>query len=528
MILTFCGHNYSLLQVTNALPDEMNAIKAAVTARVNKFQRRGHANWNGDICLCWWVEPYFYVPAGCWKRLYDLRFPDAQAYRPAYTVEFRNQDKFFNKTLDIEEVKSFVDSLHPVFDDVTDQVTVLYYILMYRMSSHNIATGFGKTYLSYLLAQWTSKVFEGKTLMIVPRTALVAQGIDDFNNYMKTIDADDRLKLYGICGGFRNYMRFEDANCYIGTYQSLSNMPDDMFKDITTVICDEGHTAKAMSVKECVSKCINAQIITAISGTIKYSQDADSLTIEQFCGPLITDYSAHQQIEKGRLPKIAMQQIMLKYAQQTELYKALLQAQRLPLPTRNSRGKATYPPELAATYRSVEFQFLWSNEHLMNYILALAKNITDTGRNVLIIFANRQPAINIFEYANSLGRKCHLILGGTPTQTRQEIKGQIEREGGWILSATVGCMSMGVSINNLAGIIMCMIGHSPHVVLQSIGRMLRNHKDKFAVTVCYDIINDISSFGTNFDVNNGAERLQYYKTEEHPVYEMQTRNADDY
>ena len=127
-----------------------------------------------------------------------------------------------------------------------------------------------------------------------------------------------------------------------------------------------------------------------------------------------------------------------------------------------------------------------------------------------------------------LVEKAHLILGGTPTHVRLGIKQQIEREGGWILSATVGCMSMGVSINNLAGIVMCMIGHSPHVVLQSVGRMLRNHKDKFNVTVCYDIINDISKFGTSFDVNNGVERLQYYKSEEHPVYDKQVRNADNY
>lgn len=528
MILTFCGHNYSLLQVTNATAEEMQAVKTAVTARVSRFQRRGHDKWNGDICMCWWVEPYFYVPAGCWKRLYDLRFPDVQTYRPAYNVEFREQDKFFNKALTVDEVRDFVEGMKPAFDDVDDQIAVLHSILMYRMSSHNIATGFGKTYLSYLLAQWTAKVLDGKTLMIVPRTALVTQGVDDFINYMKTIADDEHLKLYGICGGYKNYIKFEDADCYIATYQSLSNMPDDMFKDITTVICDEGHTAKAMSVKACVSKCVNAKIITAISGTIKYSAEADALTIEQFCGPLVSDYSAHHQITKGRLPKIAMQQIVLQYEQQSELYKALLQMQRLPMPARNSRGLATYPPELAASYRSVEFQFLWSNEHLMNYILTLCKQITDTGRNVLVIFANRQPAINIFEYANSIGRKAHLILGGTPTHVRLGIKQQIEREGGWILSATVGCMSMGVSINNLAGIVMCMIGHSPHVVLQSIGRMLRNHKDKFNVTVCYDIINDISKFGTSFDVNNGVERLQYYKSEEHPVYDKQVRNADNY
>jgi hypothetical protein len=73
-----------------------------------------------------------------------------------------------------------------------------------------------------------------------------------------------------------------------------------------------------------------------------------------------------------------------------------------------------------------------------------------------------------------------------------------------------------------------MIGHSPHVVLQSIGRMLRKHKDKFGITVCYDLINDFSSIGTKFDLSNGESRLKYYRAEEHPVYKREIRQIENY
>lgn len=511
-----------MLQVTNATPAEMDAIKAACTAKVTAFQRRGYNNWDGSISMCWYIDGYYYVPAGCWQRLVALRQPDIHAYRPAYDVQFVDSEKFFNAELTYDDVKSFVDTLNPAFDDIDDQVKVLWTILTYRLSSHNIATGFGKTYLSYLLAQYTAKVFNGKTLMIVPRVQLVVQGIDDIADYQKTIDVDDRINCYGICGGFRNVHRFEDADIYIGTYQSIADMPDDMFTDITTVICDEGHTAKAMSVKASVSKCQNAQIVTAISGTMKYCAPADLLTIEQYCGPMISDYPAISQIEKGRLPRIGIQRIILHHNDGEELYKTMLMQERLPSP------KLGYPPELAATYRRLEFNYLGSNLHMMNYLLQLCSSITSCGKNVLVIFANRQPAINVFEYANSQGHKAHLILGGTPADVRSDIKHQLENEGGWILSATTGVMSMGVSIKNLHAVIMCMIGHSPHVVLQSIGRMLRKHPDKFAVTMCYDIVNDFSAIGSNFDLSNANVRLDYYKKEGHPIYEDAHRAAENY
>lgn len=523
MILTFTGQNYSLLQVTNALPHEMEAIKQAVTAKVEKFQIKKGSKWNGEFSLVWWIEPYFYIPAACWQRIQRLAQPDPQAYRPAYDVQFRNVDKFFNMSVTYEDIQSFVETMNPAFDDVSDQIMVLWTIIKYRMSSHNIATGFGKTYLSYLLAQYTNKVFEGKAIMIVPRVALVEQSINEFYKSMETIAPDMRLKLYGISGEFVNKYSFEEADAYIGTYHSISNMPDDMFKDIRTVICDEGHTAKAASVQACVKKCQNALLYTAISGTMQYVPPAEALTIEQYCGPMVTNYPAIEQIRKGRLPKIAVQQIVLKHTEGAALYRQMLSAERLPLPGRNARGEAMYPAELSATYRRMEFAYLAGNEHLFNYILQLCKNITDQNKNVLVIFKNRVPAINLFELANARGQKAHLYFGSTPHDVREGIRGQVERENGWIVSCTDGVMSLGVSINNLHALIICMIGHSPHVVLQSIGRMLRNHPDKFQTTVCYDIINDFSQIGTQFDLDNAAERQNYYLNEGHPIYEKQFR-----
>jgi superfamily II DNA or RNA helicase len=160
---------------------------------------------------------------------------------------------------------------------------------------------------------------------------------------------------------------------------------------------------------------------------------------------------------------------------------------------------------------------------MFEYILKLCKVYTDAGKNILVVFTNQQPTINLFNYANEHGVKCHLIFGGTATDIRKGIKRQIETETGWILSASSGTMSMGVSINNLHGCISCMDGSSPHVILQIIGRMLRNHEDKFPITVIYDIFNNIKNFGSNFDKSNHDNRSKYYKIEEYPVYKKEKR-----
>jgi superfamily II DNA or RNA helicase len=156
---------------------------------------------------------------------------------------------------------------------------------------------------------------------------------------------------------------------------------------------------------------------------------------------------------------------------------------------------------------------------MFDYLLKLCKVHTDLGKNVLVIMTNQQPSINMFEYALSKGLKAHLIFGGTDKRIRNEIKQQIEHDGGWILVGSSGTMSMGISINNLHACILTLLGKSAHVVLQGLGRMLRNNVDKFESTPIYDVSNDITMFGTKFDLRNGQERLKLYQNEQHNILE---------
>lgn len=528
MLLEFCGDNFNLIKVVMATKEEMDCVLQLVTAQVGKFRKK--EGWDGNVRLAWWVDGFWYLPAGCWKRLMTLLQPDPTTYRKAYEVRFTNARDFFDKELSVESLEDFVSTLNVPFEDVQEQVDVLWSILAFHMSTHHIATGFGKTFLAYLLGQYTMQMRgteqrNGKTLMIVPRVNLVEQCIDDFefnpeHAYMRNCPV--HMNLYGICGGFRNYCTYKEADFVVGTYQSLSNLPEDMLYDITTVICDEAHTAKAVSVRDVVRRCRNASIITGVSGTMAYMDDADRLTIDSYVGPQIEYRPVREQIDKGRLPRVDIQPICLKYNEVDPTYDLLRQARGLPRLTHEAVR------DLGSAFKALEFEYLYTGQALLGYILQLCKAITDKGQNVLVIFKNRIPVLNLFHAANARGQKCHMILGGTPYEVRQGIKQQIENEKGWILVATDGTMSMGVSINNLHALVICLIGHSPHVTLQAIGRMLRKHKDKMPITVAYDVSNDISKFATKFDLRHADLRNNYYHDEKYVVRPAVTVNAEQY
>lgn len=520
MILEFVG-DFTLLRINEATPEELQTVKALCTGKVDRFRAKHKPGWDGTVMYAWYVDKHWHVPAGCWKRIWDLRKPDPQTYRPAYNIQFVNANAFFNKEIQFADVQAFVDDLALQFDDVKDQTTALYNILVYRMSTHHIATGFGKTCLSYMLAQWTHQNLQGKTLMIVPRIILVEQGIADMHNYQQ--NCEDKMKVYGICSGYRNECSFNDADLFIGTFQSLAEMPDDMFTEITTVIVDEAHTGKALSIKEIIGKCKNAKIKTGISGTMTYMNAMDKLTVESYLGPQILTYNVRDQIDKGRLPNVAIMPVTLKYDFSfRDNYDALRQANMLPAISPEAVR------ELGGDFKRLEFNFMFTNKAMFNFLLVLCKAHTDRNQNVLVIFKNRQPCINFFEYANEIGRKCHLIFGPTDGKTRYEVKAQIEREQGWILVASTGTMAMGVSINNLEAAILCMIEHSAHTALQSVGRMLRKHENKDATTVVYDVASDISAFGTKFDIRHQCERIALYNKEQYQMLKHAYRNVADY
>jgi superfamily II DNA or RNA helicase len=106
------------------------------------------------------------------------------------------------------------------------------------------------------------------------------------------------------------------------------------------------------------------------------------------------------------------------------------------------------------------------------------------------------------------------IDGSISGERREEIRKAIEEEENAILVASLGTTSTGVSINKLHHMIAASPSKSKIKVLQSIGRMLRQHDEKTHATL-YDIVDDIS-YGakSNFTLTHFQERAKIYDHEQ--------------
>jgi superfamily II DNA or RNA helicase len=106
------------------------------------------------------------------------------------------------------------------------------------------------------------------------------------------------------------------------------------------------------------------------------------------------------------------------------------------------------------------------------------------------------------------------IDGSVSGDTRESIRKAIEEEENAILLASLGTTSTGVSINRLHHMIAASPSKSKIKVLQSIGRMLRQHESK-EHAVLYDIVDDLSyKSHQNFTLLHFIERTKIYDSEQ--------------
>jgi superfamily II DNA or RNA helicase len=123
----------------------------------------------------------------------------------------------------------------------------------------------------------------------------------------------------------------------------------------------------------------------------------------------------------------------------------------------------------------------------------------------------------------------HVIKGDVSVDDREDIRKSIEYSTGHIILATYGCMKQGVNIKLLHNLIFANPAKSVYMVVQSIGRIVRPHKDKKMAYV-YDLVDDASYeyigrsgypvVKTNYMVKHYDIRRSYYDDDEIPVEEI--------
>jgi superfamily II DNA or RNA helicase len=221
--------------------------------------------------------------------------------------------------------------------------------------------------------------------------------------------------------------------------------------------------------------------------------ELNKATIEGLFGAQYKTTTTRALIDQGHIADIKIKCISLRYPE--EICKQL-------------RGK-TYQEEIdfLTTYAP-------RNEFIKNLALSLKGNklvffkLLDHGKD---LYDRLKDQPDVFYIAGDVG-----------VVEREEIRKAIEEKQDAILVASLGTTSTGVSIKKLHHMIAASPSKSKIKVLQSIGRMLRQHESK-EHAVLYDIVDDLSTKShKNYTLKHFEERLKIYNSEkfDHKVYNV--------
>ena len=119
----------------------------------------------------------------------------------------------------------------------------------------------------------------------------------------------------------------------------------------------------------------------------------------------------------------------------------------------------------------------------------------------------------LYNEIKKLDKKVFFVYGGTTTETREKIRKIVEKETDCLNVASYGTFSTGINIRNINNIVFASPSKSRVRVLQSLGRGLRQTKDKTMVRL-FDVSDNISyKSRQNFTYRHFTERLNIYKEE---------------
>ena len=352
------------------------------------------------------------------------------------------------------------------------QVEVVNNFLSNPQSLQEVATGAGKTIITATLSKITEPY--GRSLVIVPNKSLVTQTEEDYINCGLDV---------GVYFGDRKELGKTHTIC---TWQSL-NILDKKFKDgsavlslaefledVSTIIIDEVHQAKAEILKKLLTQNLrNAPIRWGLTGTIpKESFEFES--IHASIGPVIGQVTAKELQDKGVLSNCHVNIIQLI---DTVAHK---------------------------DYQS-ELKYLVTNEKRLEYISSLLNKIKNDGNTLILV-----DRISAGERLKDLIPGSSFVKGDVKLKDRKEAYDEINEGTNHVVIATYGVASVGINIPRIFNLVLIEPGKSFVRVIQSIGRGVRKAKDKDFVQIW-----DLTST-CKFAKRHLTQRKKFYKEAQYP------------
>lgn len=443
--------------------------------------------WDGKIHLFSYITKLIYV--GLIDHIKDF------AQERNYSIEIDNELQSIPE-FSVQDATDFIATLNLPFQLRDYQLTSFINAIKHKRLLLHSNTSSGKSLVIYLIIRYLQQ-FNKKGLLIVPSLNLVSQMYSDFKTYGYDVESfchqiysgQDKITNKFLC---------------ISTYQSLatittnrSELDKSYFEQFDFVIVDEAHQGETKSITGILSSCINAKYRIGTTGTLKNTK-INTLTLIGLFGTIYQATTTQKLIESKHISDFRIKCLNLKYNEEIS----------------KIAKKWTYMQEI---------EFLVTNEKRNNFIKNLALSLPGT---TLILFQRvEQQGKYLFKIIadNCKDRNAYYISGEISGDMREQIRKICLEENNAIIVASYGVYSTGTNIPTIENIIFASPSKSRIRVLQSIGRMLRLHKNKSIATL-YDIADDMRyKDHDNFTLTHFLERLKIYNSEKfkYKIYNLE-------
>lgn len=398
-----------------------------------------------------------------------------------YTYEYTDED--LDTSFSVEEAKEFIEKLNPKHPPRDYQLDAFVHAIRSKRRIVISPTGSGKSLLLYLVCN--NILRQGKrTLLIVPRSALVEQMYSDFEDYSVKNGKDMEKYCHRVYSG-RD--KETDKPICISTWQSLYKMPKEYFQKFDCIIVDEVHQAQAKALTDIVSKCTKAEYRLGVTGTLSGAKAHEWQLVGLF-GQIYRATTSKELMDKKQLADLTIKCLLLKYSDEECQYMK------------------------SASYQD-EIKYIVSNPARNKFIVNLALSLE--GNTLLLFNFVESHGQVLFDTLNKKAkdRKVFFIHGGTNVDEREQIRKILETETNAILVGSIGVLSTGTNIVNLSNVIFASPSKSKIRNLQSIGRGLRVSDTKKSATL-FDLADDFSwKQRENFTLKHFFERIKTYNDE---------------
>lgn len=416
------------------------------------------------------------------RTLYSGLLTELKNFLQKKKINYKeNLLKTKNYEITKSELQEFIQSLDipKEFEERNYQLNYILESLSKKRLLNVSITGSGKSFMIYVLIRYLITKIDGQVILIVPSAYLVEQMYKDFQNYgWKSIKKE--------CS--RHYSKTEkdyNKKLIITTWQTLQNIENDklenLLNNLKCIIIDEVHVLENTKyIKKFLEAAENVELRFGFTGTLKFESDVDKFLFNGLIG------ESNQFIDYKDLEKI------------NAISTSEIQINML-----------KHPPVHLLNYER-EKKYIHESDLRKKALLEIQKSSNQ--KNSLYLFGfQKENGKNLIKYLREFlpERDFYYIDGDIPIPEREIIVQKMENNKNMDIVASYGTFSKGVNLRNIHNIYFWTPLKSYFSIIQSIGRGLRNYKDKHLIV--YDLIDIINTIEFNYSLKQGLARIRYYK-----------------